>query len=535
MKKHITLTILPLLFLSMAYGHDARSEHHHLREWHITNPHKHVHASFLFLRNDTVFLENEKGLANGYLIQDLSESDQSYIQKRQSQVERLNAGKPVFYHKPHRHTSLNKLLAALCLLLAMAAIGFLYWKKKVRWALVIVLCSTAFGYAFRSHFAGPIFNTDPLFIDAAFEPFKPDIATHWDNNWFYVESTGIPGTHPMMAGIVKWQQQVPVPQCYIGDNAWQIPLNPVLAPTPVPVNPQHFIRGAVAIAANGVPIFNPYTNTGVDALLDGQLDQWGGHSGRADDYHYHTAPLHLEDQTEEVLPIAFALDGFAVYGSVEPDGSPMLPLDANHGHYDQAGVYHYHGTANAPYMIGNMVGQVTEDATMQIVPQAHAMPVRPSLTPLNGAAITSCVPNLEGNGYTLSYTRNGQNFQVEYSWSSNGIYTYNFIAPTGTTTEVYNGFLPCDVPTGVDDLLMKNVEIVAFPNPATGHLILRINGSVDRPLHPIGCHMYNAEGQLALQQKGTITELNVDHLPRGVYWLKVLFEEGDIFHKIILQ
>jgi hypothetical protein len=79
----------------------------------------------------------------------------------------------------------------------------------------------------------------------------------------------------------------------------------------------------------------------VDALLDGQLDQWGGHSGRADDYHYHTAPLHLDAQTPDILPIAFALDGFAIYGSLEPDGAPMLPLDTNHGHFDAAGVYHY--------------------------------------------------------------------------------------------------------------------------------------------------------------------------------------------------
>lgn len=38
--------------------------------------------------------------------------------------------------------------------------------------------------------------------------------------------------------------------------------------------PQHFTRGAIAVAVNGVPIFNPYTNTGVDAFLDGQLDNW---------------------------------------------------------------------------------------------------------------------------------------------------------------------------------------------------------------------------------------------------------------------
>ena len=115
----------------------------------------------------------------------------------------------------------------------------------------------------------------------------------------------------------------------------------------------------------------------------------------------------------------------AVYGAYEPDGILMTSLDANHGH-NYNGEYHYHGTANAPYMIGNMVGQVTEDASAQIIPQAAASPVRPAQTPLNGALISGVVPN-GINGYILSYVLNNQNYQVSYSWTSNGLYTFNFI------------------------------------------------------------------------------------------------------------
>jgi hypothetical protein len=100
----------------------------------------------------------------------------------------------------------------------------------------------------------------------------------------------------------------------------------------------------------------------VDAFLDGQLDNFGGHCGRADDYHYHNAPMFLDEKTSEILPIAFALDGYAVYGTLEPNGNPMMPLDVNHGHEGSNGIYHYHGTKTAPYMIGNMVGVVTEDS-----------------------------------------------------------------------------------------------------------------------------------------------------------------------------
>ena len=252
----------------------------------------------------------------------------------------------------------------------------------------------------------------------------------------------------MMIGITAWQQQVPIPQCYVGTNAWSIPMNPTIAATPVPVNQNHFLRGAIALAVNGIPIFNPYTNTGVDAFLDGQLDQYGGHSGRADDYHYHIAPSVLYNKIPKTSPVAFALDGFAIYGNLEPDGSAQKSLDANHGHYGSDGIYHYHSSAAAPYMIGNMVGTVTEDATMQIIPQAAAKGVRPALTPLKGATITHCHPYPNGNGFKLTYTLNADKDTVDYSWTNNGDYTYKFITPAGTTTNNYKGQALCKVTVG---------------------------------------------------------------------------------------
>ena len=116
-----------------------------------------------------------------------------------------------------------------------------------------------------------------------------------------------------------------------------------MASNPISVDNIHFTRGAIAIAANGVPIFNYHTNTGVDSYLDGQLDEFGGHCGMADDYHYHIASLHLYDYTTPDLPVAYGLDGYQVFGSVEPDGFAMQALDSNHGHYFN-GQYHYHGT-----------------------------------------------------------------------------------------------------------------------------------------------------------------------------------------------
>ena len=223
-------------------------------------------------------------------------------------------------------------------------------------------------------------------IADAFAPFeaRKQVRTRRDDRWFYVESNGIPD-HPLMVGIRNWQQQVPLPQKYMGDNAWQIPLHPAPAREPVSTK-DRFLRGAIALAVNGIPIFNPLNNRGEDSLAIGELDDYGGHCGRADDYHYHVAPLHLEKVVGEGMPIAYALDGYPVYGATEPDGSPMKPLDACGGHADADGSYHYHAMKQYPYLIAAFRGEVVE-RDGQVDPQPRAQGVREALPPLPGASI----------------------------------------------------------------------------------------------------------------------------------------------------
>ncbi|HAD13916.1 MAG TPA: hypothetical protein DCF33_15935 [Saprospirales bacterium] len=529
MKNLISILVLLLVTPSFAFAHGDHDKPVKQKSWTISTEKRPVEATFLLSKNDTIYLENAGGKVLQFPLMSFSEQDQQWIKGKIAQIEQLNHPKAT----PAVPSSSEETGWVLWVGLAFFSFAsWFLWKRKRPIALTAMLLFSAVLFGFKNEIERRMLGTDPLFVNSAFEPFKPKVATHWDNTWFYVESKGIPD-HEMMTGIIKWQQQVPIPQCYLGSNAWQIPLNPELAAVPVPVNDQHFLRGAVAIAANGVPIFNPHTNTGVDAFLDGQLDAFGGHSGRADDYHYHTAPLHLDAQTTDILPIAFALDGFAVYGNQEPDGSPMLPLDDNHGHFDAAGVYHYHGTPEAPYMIGAMVGKVTEDATLQIIPQAKATPVRPSLTPLNGAVITDCTPKAGGNGYTLTYTRNGQTYQVDYSWTPGGVYTYQFISPTGTTTETYNGFLPCEVPTAVEDLAVLNNNVLVSPNPVSGSTSLKIISLNDASM--MGVKIFDANGRLVFQQENPGETLETGNLARGVYFLKIMLKQGEISRKIIVQ
>ncbi len=265
--------------------------------------------------------------------------------------------------------------------------------------------------------------------ELGFAAFADKVKVYQDNQYLYVESNGMPA-HPLMIGIKSWQQQVPLPQPYTGNNAWKIPLHPVIAENPVSAKTSLY-RGAIALAVNGVPIFNALNNRGDDAYLYGELDEWGGHSGRADDYHYHVAPLHLSEIVGIDKPIAYALDGFPIYGLTEPDGSPVTALDEFNGHYTADGSYHYHGTNTYPYINGGMRGVVTISGD-QIEPQPHTTPIREALQPLKGATITNFT-EIDSTHYALEYQINGQKCYINYGIDGS-IYTFEFVDALGIKT-----------------------------------------------------------------------------------------------------
>ncbi len=269
---------------------------------------------------------------------------------------------------------------------------------------------------------------------AAFEKFAPSVQVRWDERWLFVESNGLPA-HNMMVGITAWQQQVPLPQSYAGANAWQIPLSPMPAKEVIWIR-NRFLRGAIALAANGIPIFNPQNNRGEVSAEIGELDQWGGHCGRADDYHYHAAPLHLQSVLGKALPIAYALDGYPIYGLTEPDGAAPSGLDSFNGHEMKALGYHYHASMKYPYVNGGFHGEVVEREE-QVDPQPHAQPVRPALPALRGAKITG-FEKTGANGGKLSYDVNGDQRAVTFTVNADSSVAFEFQnGREGTVKENY--------------------------------------------------------------------------------------------------
>lgn len=418
------------------HGHHAQhaADPSKLRLWNNSKTHESVRGSFLAARivNGVVMvsIERENGDIVVFPFADLTAPDQKAAQSRIDEVK-----------------AINERLAAVAL-----DQGSDPAKSK-----------------------GKPASVDPSRPEQAspFEFFAPYVKTRWDDRWLYVESDGLPHApwaYAPMVGIKSWQQQVPLPQAYTGDNAWRIPLKPELADHPISGKTALY-RGAIALAANGVPIFNALNNRGDDTYKVGELDDFGGHSGRGDDYHYHIAPLAIQNIVGKDKPIAYALDGFPIYGLFDPkakageDKSCPLrateQLDELNGHFGAStkgpgadgvstvavpGLYHYHASLEYPYINGGVRGKVTVKDD-QIDPQPRANPVRPWLQPLRGATVTG-FQSLAQNSWSLAYTLLGKKHLVNFRREGAGPdarFIFDFISPDGSrTTETYSTHVPRD-------------------------------------------------------------------------------------------
>ena len=528
-KKLIRIVFLIFLTPIVIFSHSGNTKALFDRDWNINN--RQIHGSFYMLKDNKVYIEQDHNHIVSFPYAKLSKQDRLYTDKRYNDILHINAPQyliPNIHSIPQTplYTHIFFVLIGIILLLMIL---FRYQRAYAWHFACIALVSMT--YSFKDGMpALQSVQTDPSTIDSAFTPFKEHVITSWDKTYFRVGSLGLATTHEMMKGITSWQQQVPIPQCYLDNNAWSIPLNPIMAINSVPVNQTHCTRGGIAIAVNGIAIFNPYTNTGVDAYVDGQLDNWGGHCGRADDYHYHIAPTHLYSFTKQSLPIAYAFDGFAIYGDKEPDGSDMKSLDIHHGHAGTNGVYHYHGTLTVPYTIASFAGEVTEDSTYQIIPQSTAKGCRPALTPLKGATITGMIPNQMNNGYTLSYTLNNQINKVDYSWTQAGSYTFYFTSATGTTTNQYKGQTICSLPTSSvqEDQSKEQYDIQQFSD----RILVQSLSDVSM-LSAMQLSLFTVDGKLAVQSLTGQNLLSTQSLPFGLYFLSI--QPGNLIKSFIVK
>jgi len=425
------------MFLVCFFNTVSAHDHGHrtsLKQWELTSTKKVVNADFIKYENDEVWLMDDHNTVLTFKFSDFSEANQKYIRTKSEMIHFLNSRTAIKTDK-QLFSIFHLLPLVLGVLLLFFAIFKLIQQKKVLYLthgtfgvllILVVSCKTS---STTKASSTQVPATNVTLMQSFFEKFE-GVTTHSDEKFLYISSNGLPD-HDMMVGITNWQQQVPIKQNYTGTNSWAIPTHPTMAENPLSTK-TNLLKGAIAVAVNGIPIFNPLNNRGEDANAIGELDNWGGHCGRADDYHYHLPPVHLQGKVGAGNPIAYAVDGFPVYGETTD------ALDAYLGKTNSDGSYQYHTIKEYPYLIAGMRGEVVLDPKTkapenQVFPQPRTQELRPALRPLRGAKIVD-FKTLGENSYGLTYSLDSEKYSIHYKWDNEDTYTYQFINPDGTAT-----------------------------------------------------------------------------------------------------
>lgn len=211
-------------------------------------------------------------------------------------------------------------------------------------------------------------NNNNTELPAVFSHFSSTVTVALEGDYIRIETDGLPmHKSPYYLG-TQWESSLY--EAYNGTNpnfnlnpnriaaqnlVFKIPANPAVAAshaaTPL---------GPIGVAVNGIPLFNQYAGPSQPLTSEiNSFDQYNGHPQQQGQYHYHVEPLFITAHSGTDALIGFLLDGFPVYGPVE-NGVTITnaDLDTYHGHTGvtadyPSGIYHYHITADAPYINGS--------------------------------------------------------------------------------------------------------------------------------------------------------------------------------------
>ncbi len=201
-----------------------------------------------------------------------------------------------------------------------------------------------------------------------------------EGDWIFINTNGVPDHQSPYFINTPWEDAMYI--AYDGSNPFvtNFNLNPnriseLSIAFKIPAFPEQSTAnnptsmGPIGVSLNGVPFYNQYAGGGSPLAQEiNSFDQYNGHpaplgpgqennaSGR---YHYHMEPFWLTSNEGKAALIGFLLDGFPVYGP-EENGQTIdsSDLDAYHGHFTTTadfpdGMYHYHVTADDPYINGS--------------------------------------------------------------------------------------------------------------------------------------------------------------------------------------
>ena len=185
-------------------------------------------------------------------------------------------------------------------------------------------------------------------------------------------------------------------------------------------------------------------------------------------------------------------------------------------------------TTNTTYTVTGTLSGCTSTSSVSVT--VTPKPSTPSINQGTGGSILLTSSVSTGNQWYNSSTGiiNGATNQT-YTPIVNGTY-YTKVTANGCTSDQSNSITITTV--GISENENKNNAVWFFPNPVIDNISVMASN-----ISEIKISVLNIQGQVLLKQvsKKELTNINISHLPKGIYFLKTEGEEGSSIHKFVKE
>ena len=151
---------------------------------------------------------------------------------------------------------------------------------------------------------------------------------------------------------------------------------------------------------------------------------------------------------------------------------------------------------------------------------------------MKDAVITGLEANATNTGYNLTYTIGTAVYKVNYSWNTNGVYTFNFVNPTGTTVSTYNSTAPCKISTATNEV--ESTEFMVYPNPASESIRISLQQTL-KSSDIKNVAIFNVSGQMVFSAGSFQENIRTGHFTPGLYFLHLKTDRQVLVKKLVIE
>jgi hypothetical protein len=124
---------------------------------------------------------------------------------------------------------------------------------------------------------------------------------------------------------------------------------------------------------------------------------------------------------------------------------------------------------------------------------------------------------------------------VVYSWTATGVYTFNFYTNGNLdSTRNYNGFIPCQLPNGVDELFHHADEIQLYPNPTRHEFSLKLNNAI-QPDEIKNILIISNRGETIFTSDFYREKIRTENFAKGIYFIIIKTTDKVITKKLVVH